>query len=145
MTTVLIADDHPLVRSGLRALLSSLAGIEVVGEAPDGAAAVEIGRWTHPDVVIMDLEMPGMDGIEAARQLARALPDAAVLVLTMHDDDESLFGALRAGAHGYVLKGAEQDDIARAIEAVSRGEVIFGPQVASRMVQFFLTGAGRDV
>jgi DNA-binding NarL/FixJ family response regulator len=82
-----------------------LAGIEVVGEAPDGAAAVEIGRRTHPDVVIMDLEMPGMDGIEAARQLARALPDAADLVLTIHDDDESLFGALRAGARGYVLKG----------------------------------------
>ena len=137
MIRVLVADDHPLVRSGLRALLASVEGIEVVGECADGRAAVELALRERPDVVVMDIQMPGQDGIEATRRLAAEAPDLAVLVLTMHEDDESVFAALRAGARGYVLKGAEQQEIVGAIHAVSRGEAIFGPQVAQRVLRLF--------
>lgn len=140
MTTVLIADDHPLVLSGLRALLETLDGIDVVGEAVDGRDAVALARSLRPDVVVMDLQMPELDGVEATRQIAERLPGCAVLVLTMHDDDASVFAAMRAGARGYLLKGAAQDDVARAIAAVSRGEAIFGPAVAGRLLQFFAAG-----
>lgn len=137
MTTVLIADDHPLVLSGLRALLETLDGIEVVGEAVDGREAVRVAMSLRPDVAVMDLQMPELDGVEATRQIAERLPGTAVLVLTMHDDDVSVFAAIRAGARGYLLKGAGQEDVARAIAAVSRGEAIFGPAVAARLLQFF--------
>ena len=140
MTTVLIADDHPLVLSGLRALLETLEGIEVVGQAADGRDAVSLAVSLQPDVVVMDLQMPELDGVEATRQIAERLPGSAVLVLTMHDDDASVFAAMRAGARGYLLKGAAQDDVARAIAAVSRGEAIFGPAVAGRLLQFFAAG-----
>lgn len=140
MTTVLIADDHPLVLSGLRALLETLEGIEVVGQAADGSEAVRLAVSLRPDVAVMDLQMPNLDGIEATRQIAERLPGTAVLVLTMHDDDVSLFAAIRAGARGYLLKGAAQEDVARAIAAVSRGEAIFGPAVAGRLLQFFAAG-----
>jgi DNA-binding NarL/FixJ family response regulator len=139
MTRILIADDHALLRSGLRALFDSL-GIEVVGEAHNGGQAVELAEHLRPDIVIMDIEMPQMDGIEATRRLAKSSPGVAVLVLTMHEDDESLFSAMRAGARGYLLKGAEQDDVVRAIDAVGRGEAIFGPAVASRILRFFAAG-----
>ena len=137
MTTVLIADDHPLVLSGLRALLETLDGIEVVGQAADGREAVSIATSLRPDVVVMDLQMPGMEGVEATREIVARLPETAVLVLTMHDDDASVFAAVRAGARGYLLKGAAQEDVARAIAAVSRGEAIFGPALAARLIRFF--------
>lgn len=137
MTTVLIADDHPLVLSGLRALLETLEGIEVVGQAADGSEAVRLAMSLRPDVAVVDLQMPNLDGIEATRQIAERLPGTAVLVLTMHDDDASVFAAIRAGARGYLLKGAAQEDVARAIAAVGRGEAIFGPAIAGRLIQFF--------
>jgi DNA-binding NarL/FixJ family response regulator len=140
VTTVLIADDHPLVLSGLRALLETLEGIEVVGQAVDGREALSLAMSLCPDVVVMDLQMPELDGVEATRQIAERLPRTAVLVLTMHDDDASVFAAMRAGARGYLLKGAAQEDVARAIAAVSRGEAIFGPAVAGRLLQFFAAG-----
>jgi DNA-binding NarL/FixJ family response regulator len=140
VTRILIADDHALLRSGLRALFESLEGLEVVGEAQNGREAVELAEQLQPDIVIMDIHMPEMDGIEATRRLAASTPATAILVLTMHEDDESVFAAMRAGARGYLLKGAEQDDVTRAIAAVGRGEAIFGPAVASRILKFFAAG-----
>ena len=140
MTRILIADDHALFRSGLRALFDSLEGIEVVGEAVNGREAVELAEQLQPDIVLMDIQMPEMDGIEATRRLAASRPAPAVLVLTMHEDDESVFSAMRAGARGYLLKGAAQDDVSRAIMAVGRGEAIFGPAVATQILKFFTTG-----
>jgi len=116
---VAIADDHPTVRSGLKALLASVDGIEVVGDTADGAAAVELALRERPQVVVMDIRMPGQDGIEATRRLAAEAPEVGVLILTMLEDDESVFAAMRAGARGYVLKGAEQEEIVGAIHAVS--------------------------
>lgn len=121
MIRVLIADDHPLVRSGLRALLTSLDGFEVVGEAADGESAVDLVHRQRPDVVVMDVQMPREGGIEATRRIAATAPAVAVLMLTMHEDEESVFAAMRAGARGYILKGAEQDEVIGAIRAVSRG------------------------
>lgn len=137
MIRVAIADDHPTVRSGLRALLASVEGIEVVGDSADGAAAVELALSERPQVVVMDIRMPGQDGIEATRRLAAEAPEVAVLILTMLEDDESVFAAMRAGARGYVLKGADQEEIVGAIRAVSRGEAIFGPGVAQRVLKIF--------
>jgi len=134
---VLIADDHPVVRRGIRALLGSLPGVEVVGEAASGADALREAQLTRPDVVVMDVQMPGMDGVEATRRLAVTLPDLPVLVLTMFEDDDTVFAAMRAGARGYLLKGAEQDEIADAIRAVVRGQAIFGAAIASRMLEHF--------
>jgi len=134
---VVIADDHPVVRNGLRALVSSLADFEVVGEAVDGEAAVRAAQTLRPDVVIMDVQMPGTGGLEATRRITSAVPDVAVLVLTMYEDDDVVFGAMRAGARGYLLKGAEQSEIDRAMRAVVAGEVIFGPGVAARVLGFF--------
>src|SRR5262245_37502666 len=133
LTRVLIADDHPLVREGLRGMLQSRGGFDVVGEAGDGAEAVRLARVKAPDVVVMDLHMPAVGGIEATRMLRAAAPDAAVLVLTMFEDDESVFAAVRAGARGYVLKGASQPEVVGAIEAVARGEAVFGPGIADRV------------
>lgn len=134
---VLLADDHPVVRRGLAALLGTLPDFEVVGEAADGEAAVREAQLTRPDVVLMDLRMPGIDGVEATRRLRESVPDAAVLVLTMYDEDATVFTAMRAGARGYLLKGAEQDVIADAIRAVARGQAIFGPGIASRLLDHF--------
>ena len=136
---VLIADDHPLVRQGLKAALAPMPDVEVVAEAATGTAAVREAVLHRPDVVVMDLQMPELNGIEATRELARAVPTAAVLVLTMFDDDDWVFAAMRAGARGYVLKGAEQQEIARAIAAVAAGEAIFGPAVATRLLAYFAT------
>jgi DNA-binding NarL/FixJ family response regulator len=129
-----VVDDHPVVRRGIRALLDSLAGFEVVGEAADGAAAVRETQLTRPDVVLMDLRMPGTDGIEATRRIVRSSPGSAVLVLTMSDDDATVLAAMQAGARGYLLKGAEQEEIVRALRSVVAGEVIFGPGVAARVL-----------
>jgi DNA-binding NarL/FixJ family response regulator len=134
---VVVADDHPIFREGLVGAIGSLDGVEVVGEAATGVEVLERARELTPDVVVMDLHMPEMNGIEATRELTAAVPDTAVLVLTMLDDDESVFAAMRAGAHGYLVKGAERRDIARALEAVGRGEIIFGPAVAARALAAF--------
>jgi DNA-binding NarL/FixJ family response regulator len=133
---VLIADDHPVVRRGMGALLSSLDGVEVVAEAATGAEALREAQLARPDVVVMDVQMPGMDGVEATRRLVALLPDTAVLVLTMFDDDDTVFAALRAGARGYLLKGAEQEDILAALRSVVAGQVVIGPGVAGRLIGY---------
>lgn len=137
---VLIADDHPVVRDGLRALLDSMPGYDVVAEAGTGADAVREAVVHTPDVALIDLQMPGLDGFEATRAIGQAAPSVAVLILTMHEDDESVFTAMRAGARGYLVKGATQEEILGGIAAVARGEAIFGPGVAQRVLAFFSAG-----
>ncbi len=134
---VLIADDHPLFRDGLRVLLESAGDIDVLGEATTGEEAVALALDLRPDVTLMDINMPGVNGIEATRRIVAADPQARVLMLTMLEDDDSVFAALRAGAHGYLLKGARRDEALRAIRAVANGEAIFGPVIAQRMAQYF--------
>ena len=139
---VVIADDHPAFRAGLRLMLGIADDIEIVGEADDGARVVDVVQELLPDVVVMDLRMPGLDGIEATRRLLAVQPELGVVVLTMFEDDESVFAAMRAGARGYLLKGAEQDEIMRGIRAIAAGEAIFGPSIARRVVEHFATGTG---
>ena len=134
---VILADDHPVVRAGLAALLDSLPDVEVVAVAADGRMAVKETVLQRPDVAILDLAMPEMDGFAATREITRLAPDVGVLVLTMFDDEDSVFAAMRAGARGYVVKGAEQEEIARAVHAVAAGEAIFSPGVAERVLRFF--------
>ena len=134
---LLVADDHPLFRHGLRTLLETVPGFEVVGEAVQGEQAVERALALRPDVVLMDLQMPGTGGIAATRAIAEAAPEVRVLVLTLFDDDASLFAALRAGARGYVLKETDETELVRAIRAVANGEAIFGPAVAGRVLAWF--------
>jgi len=134
---VLIADDHPLFREGMHGLLDSLAEIEVVGEATTGAEAITQAKALQPDVILMDIKMPGINGIEATRQIVAASPHISILMVTMLEDDESVFAAMRAGARGYVLKGANQAEILRAIRAVASREAIFGPGFARRVLGFF--------
>lgn len=138
---VVLVDDHPVVRRGLRSLLESLHGYTVVGEAADGVAAVREVQLTRPDVVLMDIRMPGLDGLEATRAVLSAVPSTAVLMLTMLDEDDAVFAAMRVGARGYLLKGAEQQEIDRAIRSVAAGEAIFSPGVAQRVISHF-NGAG---
>jgi DNA-binding NarL/FixJ family response regulator len=133
---VLLADDHPVFRKGLHALLSSLPEATVVGEAADGEQAVHLATQHEPDVVVMDINMPGVNGVEATRRIITARPDTGVLVLTMFDDDDSVFAAMRAGARGYLVKGADTTDVVRAITAIGNGEAIFGPSVARRIMAF---------
>jgi DNA-binding NarL/FixJ family response regulator len=137
---VVLADDHPMVRYGITAVLADAPEVLVVGEASDGEELLAVVEQHHPDVVVTDLDMPGMTGAEATARLRTSHPDLAVLVLTLHEDDESLFAALRAGARGYLLKGADRAELVRAILSVAAGEAVYGPAVASRIVQFF-TGA----
>lgn len=134
---VLLADDHPVYRDGLATLLASMPGVEVVGTAATGLEAVERAADLQPDVVVMDVQMPGVDGIEATRRVTADSPHIAVVMLTMSEDDTTLFAAMRAGARGYLLKGANQAEILRAITAVAHGEAIFGPAVALRVAEFF--------
>lgn len=138
---VVVADDHALIREGVRALLGSLPDMDLVGEAATGREAVEIVDATRPDVVLMDLHMPDGDGITATRVIVETHPGIAVLVVSMLDDDASILAALRAGAHGYVLKGAEPDELHRAITGVARGEAIFGPGIARQVLDVFSAGA----
>jgi DNA-binding NarL/FixJ family response regulator len=139
MTTirVMIADDHQPFREGLLRLLELIPDAEGVGEAADGDEAVRQAHALQPDVILMDLHMPGLNGIEATRQLRETSPHIGILVLTMFEDDESIFAAMRAGARGYLLKGADRGEIGRALSAVSHGEAIFSASVAQRLMQYF--------
>lgn len=136
---LMIVDDHPLFRKGLRALLATVPGIAVVGEAAGGDEAVRLAGELAPHVVLMDLQMPNGDGLSAVRRIAAAHPEIRILVVTMFEDDDSVFAALRAGARGYVLKDMDDDEMTRAILAVGHGEAIFSPAIAERMIAFFST------
>src|SRR5829696_5016973 len=134
---ILIADDHPHFRDGLRALLASDSSLEVVGDAGDGEEAISLAADLQPDVILMDLGMPGVGGIEATRRILRTSPHISVLVISMYEDDDSVFAALKAGARGYLLKGALKAEILRSIRAVVSGEAIFGPAIAHRLMRYF--------
>src|ERR687893_2666908 len=134
---VLIADDHPLFRDGMRGLLGSLPEMEVVGEASSGERAMELARELQPDVILMDIQMPGINGIEATREILHISPRIGVLVVTMFEDDDSVFAAMRAGARGYLLKDARGDEVINAVRAVAAGQAIFGPGIAQRLMGFF--------
>jgi DNA-binding NarL/FixJ family response regulator len=135
--SILIADDHTLFRDGLRALFGSVADIVIAGEAADGETAVAMAEERQPDIVLMDIQMPGLNGIEATRRITAASPHIGVIIVTMFEDDDSVFAAMRAGARGYVLKGAGQEEMLRTIRAVARGEALFGPAIAARLATFF--------
>jgi DNA-binding NarL/FixJ family response regulator len=134
---ILIADDHPVFRYGLRALLAAEPTTEVIGDATTGGEAIAKASSLQPDVILMDLNMPGVNGIEATRRILEMTPHMSILVLTMFDDDDSIFAAMRAGARGYLLKGAEGEETVRAIHAVSSGEAIFSPAIARKLMQYF--------
>lgn len=134
---VLVADDHPLFRSGMRALLAAVPDTQLVGEAATGEEAIAMAAELQPVVVLMDLQMPGVGGVEATRRILEASPHVGVLVVTMLEDDYSVFQAMRAGARGYVLKDADEEDVLRAIRAVGRGEAILSPALARRLADFF--------
>ena len=132
-----IADDHNLFRDGLRALFQSIEDVVIVGESADGQVAVTEITHLQPDVVLMDIQMPGVNGIEATRRISTSSPHIGIIILTMFDDDDSVFAAMRAGARGYILKGADQHEMLRTIRAVSDGEALFGAQIANRLMDFF--------
>jgi DNA-binding NarL/FixJ family response regulator len=134
---VLIVDDHVLFRDGIRTLLQDGEGLYLVGEAGTGEEAIALAEERQPDVILMDIQLPGMDGIEATRQIMRASPHMSILMLTMFDDDQSVFAAMSAGALGYVLKGAAHDEMVRAIFAAAHRQAIFSPTIATRMMTFF--------
>jgi DNA-binding NarL/FixJ family response regulator len=134
---ILIADDHTLVRSGMRALLQTEEDLEVVGEAATGEQVVTMATTLQPDVIVMDLRMPGISGIEATRRILHSNPAIRILVVTLLEEDDTLFAALRAGARGYVLKEASEVEVLRAIRAVGEGEAIFSASMAQRLVGFF--------
>ena len=134
---VFIVDDHVLYREGVRKMLSVAPDIEIVGEAASGDEAIAQVLTLQPDVVLMDLKMPGVNGIEATRRILYASPRIGVLVLTMFETDETVFAAMRAGARGYMLKDADQEEVIRAVKAVSRGEAIFSPAIAERLIHYF--------
>ena len=136
-TRVLIADDHGLFRFGLKAALRSAGGFEVVGEADTGEIVVSMAAEVKPEIVLMDIKMPGFNGIEATRRILEANPDVGVVIVTMFEDDDSVFAAMRAGARGYVLKEAEADEMIRVIRAVAEGEAHFGQEVARKLRGFF--------
>jgi DNA-binding NarL/FixJ family response regulator len=144
---LLIADDHRVYREGIRVLLHDISEVEVIGEAADGDQAIALSERLNPDVILMDLKMPGTNGIEATRRIVEHDPRVGILVLTMYDDDDSVFSAMRAGARGYLLKDADQADLLRALQVVQRGEAIFSPTVARRLMGYFaaLQSAGRGV
>jgi DNA-binding NarL/FixJ family response regulator len=139
---IMLADDHPLFRRGLRAAIDGDVGCEIVAEAENGDEAVRLALELQPDVVVMDVQMPGRSGIEATRAIVRQSPHIGVLVVTMFEDDDSVFAAMRAGARGYLLKGADHDEITRAVRAVASGDAIFGPSVATRLMAYFAASSG---
>ncbi|MDQ2716632.1 MAG: response regulator transcription factor [Chloroflexota bacterium] len=133
----LIADDHPLFRHGLAALLSASPDFEVVGEASTGEEVIELAAHLQPDIILMDIQMPGVNGIEATRSILHSSPHIRILIVTMFEDDAFVFTAMRAGARGYVLKDAQKADMLQAIRAVGRGEAIFSPAIATHLIDFF--------
>ena len=137
MIRVVLADDHQFFRDGVRLVVDAASDIEVIGEAASGEEAIRVADATQPDVLVMDVSMPGINGIEATRRVLDAHPDLNVLVLTMHEDDDMVFAAMRAGARGYLLKNTSPDELLRAIRAVCSGEAIFGRAIARRLVQYF--------
>ncbi len=140
MTTpirVLIADDHPLFRDGLRALLNSIPQTQLVGEAANGEEVLKQAVTLQPDVIVMDIQMPGLNGVDATKLILHDNPDIGIIVLTMFEDDDLVFAALRAGARGYILKGADQTEILRAIGAAVQGEALLGAPIAKRLTRFF--------
>jgi DNA-binding NarL/FixJ family response regulator len=141
--SILIVDDHPVYRDGLRALIERSPDLELAGEAANGNDAVTLAGQSSPDVILMDIRMPGMTGIEATREILAARATARILILTMSEDDDSLFAAMRAGARGYLPKDSDSDDLVRAIRAVAGGDVIFGESIATRLQAFFATGRAR--
>lgn len=141
---LLIADDHPLFRDGLRSSLGSLPECTIVGEAADGAEAIRQALSLKPDVVLMDIGLPVVDGVAATRQIVNEQPSTRVLMVTMHEDDASVVAALRAGAHGYVVKGSTAEDVLRAVKAVAEGEVLVGAAVADRLVSVLSSGVSAD-
>jgi DNA-binding NarL/FixJ family response regulator len=138
---VLVAEDHPVYRDGLRALLDASPGVRYVGEARDGDEVLTAAASLAPDVILMDIQLPGRNGIEATRLILKDRPQTAILMLTMFDDDESLFSAMQAGARGYLLKDVQGDDLLRAIDTVGHGGAVFGPGVARRISAFFAAGS----
>lgn len=142
--SVVLADDHPMYRFGLSALLAQVDAVEVVATAGSGRELLEAVEATHPDVVITDLSMPDLDGTAATRALLARQPDLGILVLTMHEDDEHVFAALRAGARGYLVKGADAEEIVRAVQAVAHGDAVYGGTVARRIVSFYSGGADQS-
>jgi DNA-binding NarL/FixJ family response regulator len=134
---VFVVDDHPLIRDGIRALEMSVTDLEVVGEAINGQEAIKGAAELQPDVILMDIKMPDMDGIQATRQIVQTSPHIRVLILTMLEDDNSVFAAMRAGAQGYILKGASHEEMLRSIRAAADGLAIFSPSIAERMIDFF--------
>src|SRR5918995_6115957 len=136
-TRVLIADDHVLFRYGLKTMLARVKGFKVVGEAATGEEAVQMATEELPDIVLMDIQMPQMNGIEATRRLVESNPSIGVVMLTMFGDDDSVFAAMRAGARGYVLKGADAEEVLNVVRAVAAGEAHFGPEIARRLMGFF--------
>lgn len=142
---IIVVDDHQLFREGLTALLDAAPGTEVVGQAGTGADALGQVEEAAPDVVLMDIMMPDMNGIEATRRLRADHPQVEVVMLTMLEDDDSLFAAMCAGAHGYILKGADKDEVLRTVRAVAGGEALFGPAIAQRLTTFFQYAEGEGI
>jgi DNA-binding NarL/FixJ family response regulator len=141
---VLVADDHALFREGVNALLAATPDIEVIGEASSGDEAVDRAEQLGPDVILMDINMPGINGIDATRTILQRSPQMGIVMITMLEDDSSVFAAMRAGARGYVLKGAHHNEMLNAIRAVAQGQALFGPGIARRMVNFFRASGERQ-
>ena len=136
-TRVVVADDHALFRYGIKTMLANADGFEVVGEAASGEEVVEKVAQTRPDIILMDIQMPGINGIEATRRVLEKYPSIGVVVVTMFEDEDSVFAAMRAGARGYVLKGADAEEVLKVVAAVAEGEAHFGPEIARRLMGFF--------
>jgi len=134
---VLIADDHALFREGVHAILKAVPDIEIVGEAGSGGEVITLASDLKPDVILMDIQMPDINGVEATQRILKTQPDAGIIIVTMLEDDDSLFSAMRAGARGYVLKGADKAEMLKSIRAVAEGEALFGAAIAARLLNFF--------
>jgi DNA-binding NarL/FixJ family response regulator len=141
---IVVVDDHKLFREGLAALLNAATETAVVGEAATGAEAIAQAAAVTPDIILMDIQMPDMNGIETTRRILAGQPNIGVIMLTMLEDDDSLFAAMRAGARGYILKGADKAEVLRTVTAVAEGQALFGPAIAGRLTAFFQRGSGRE-